>query len=130
MPDIRPRRAHRYQVVTPVLYWWASSGGPVHAGSGQTRNISQSGVLVAANECPPAGASIQMTLGLPRLPGNGQGMKLHGEGVVVRVHDADVVSDCKPARVFAASVLFYPDRSERSEQPDPIGIEEFSSNLQ
>jgi hypothetical protein len=126
MPDLHPRRAHRYQVATPVSYWWLAPKGPVHSGNGKTRNISQSGVLVATSECPPSGAAIQMTIRLPRLSGSGHGMKLYGEGTVVRIEDTGFGFDSEPTKVFAASVQFYP---EKSEQLDPIGIEEFDTNL-
>ena len=79
MADLYLRHANRYEVTAPVSYWWSSPKGPVHSAAGETRNISHSGVLVAAGECPPIGSAIQMTIQLPRLRGGGFGMKLQGE---------------------------------------------------
>lgn len=117
MADFDPRRAKRYEISVPVSYWWSASKGPIHSSLGETRNISDSGVLVAAaGECPPTGASIQVTVLLPRLREEGPGMNLHGEGTVVRVENADTPSS-KPVKVFAASVHFYPERPDELEEP-------------
>jgi len=118
MADLYLRHANRYEVAAPVSYWWSSKRGLVHSSTGETRNISDCGVLVGVGECPPVGAAIQMTIQLPRLRGNGLGMKLHGEGKVVRVDDAETTAESRSKKVFAASVHFYFERSEGAEGPD------------
>jgi len=130
MADLYLRHANRYEVAAPVSYWWSSPKGPIHSGKGETRNLSHSGVLVATGECPPIGASIQMTILLPRIRGSGIGMKLHGEGVVVRVEDSATTVASKPAGAFAATVQFYPETSEKSQQPDVRADEKLKTTVQ
>lgn len=130
MVDLYLRHANRYEVTVPVSYWWSLPKGPIHSGAGETRNISQFGVLVAAGECPPIGAAIQMAIQLPRLRGPGLGMKLQGEGTVVRVENTGTATESKPARAFAASVLLYPEKSEKLEQPDVSNDEELKNTVQ
>ncbi len=130
MADLYLRHANRYEVTAPVSYWWSSPKGPVHSAAGETRNISHSGVLVAAGECPPIGSAIQMTIQLPRLRGGGFGMKLQGEGMVLRIENAGTTTESKPVSVFAASVMFYFETSEKSEQPDVSGDEKLKTTVQ
>lgn len=129
LADLHLRRARRYEVSAPVSYWWAASKGPIHSSAGETLNISDSGVLVAASECPPMGASIQMTVLLPRLRDKGFGMKLHGEGMVVRVENGDTPLSA-PAKAFAASVQFYPETSDQPEKLKRDGVEKLKTTVQ
>jgi hypothetical protein len=117
MVDLYQRHANRYEVTTPVSYWWSSSRGTTHSGTGETRNISHCGVLVATGECPPIGAPIQITVHLPHRRSPGVGMKLEGEGKVLRVENADRAVECEPGSLFAASVQFYFEASIQREQP-------------
>lgn len=126
MADLYLRHANRYEIATPISYWWTSSEGPIHSSKGETRNISPSGVLVAAEECPPIGASIQMRMRLPSLRGTGFGMKLYGEGRVVRSERVETSLGSRASRFFAASVHFYPENSER---PVVSSDEKFKSTV-
>ncbi len=109
-------RAKRFEVAVPVTFWWESPKGPTKSGKGVTKNISNSGVLVTASECPPSGVRIQLNVRMPRLGGKGYGMELHGEGTVVRVEgDATAGSGARP-KGFAASVHFYPEHIDSPEQ--------------
>lgn len=109
------QRAKRFECAAPVAFWWPLAQGAVQSGMGVTQNIGNSGVMIAANECPPAGVHIQMTVFLPRFEGSGYAMKLHGEGVVTRVESETLDSDERPIG-FAASVQFYPEPMDASEQ--------------
>ena len=115
MVDLYLRHANRYKVAAPVSYWWSSSRGPARTGAGETRNISHCGVLVAAGECPPIGAAIQITVHLPHRSA-GAGMKLEGEGKVLRVENADGTVESNSGGVFAASVQFHFEASIKPEQ--------------
>lgn len=109
-------RAKRFELAVPVTFWWESAKGPAKSGKGVTKNISNSGVLVTASKCPPPGVRIQLNVRMPRPEGKGYGMELHGEGTVVRVEgDATAGSGARP-KGFAASVHFYPERIDPSEQ--------------
>ena len=130
MAEFDLRRARRYGVSVPVSYWWSASQGPIHSCAGETRDISDSGVSVAAaGECPPIGASIQVTVPLPRLREEGPGMRLLGEGTVVRVENADTPS-ATPVKIFAASVHFYPERSDDLMEPKRVAGEKLQSIVQ
>lgn len=107
-------RAKRFEISAPVTFWWSYDKAPAKSGKGITRNISKSGIMVTASECPPAGARIQMNVRIPQSEDRKYGMELHGEGTVVRVdEDAAAGSGAKPKR-FAASVQFYPEPMEAS----------------
>ena len=114
------QRAKRFECAAPVAFWWPLANGVVQSGTGVTQNIGNSGVSVTATECPAAGTRIQMTVFLPRVKGNDYAMKLHGEGVVVRVESEKLGSDLRPTG-FAASVQFYPEPMDASEQPGKSG---------
>lgn len=114
------QRGKRFECAAPVEYWWPVAEGVVKSGMGVTRNIGNSGVLIAASECPPAGVHIQMTVFLPRSEGSGYAMKLHGEGLVVRIENDALDPDERPIG-FAASVQFYPEPMDASEQVSKVG---------
>lgn len=114
--DLYQRNSNRYELTAPVSYWWSSSKGPTHSGMGETRNISHCGVLVAAGECPPIGAAIQITVHLPHRRSPGVCMKLEGEGKVLRVENSNRNVESNPSRAFAASVQFYFETSVKREQ--------------
>jgi hypothetical protein len=99
------------------MFWWVPAKGSLLSSMGVTRNVSNSGVLIAASECPPVGAVVQVEVLLPRIEGNGYGMKLHGEGIVVRMETAICADLAEQPYAFAASVQFYPEQVDAAEQP-------------
>ncbi len=107
MADLELRHARRYPLAAPVAFWWPTSQGWVRAGLGTTRDISSDGVMVTARECPPVGARIQLTVLFPRREASGHAVKLHGEGVVVRVQSYESMPLSEQASGFAASVQLY-----------------------
>jgi hypothetical protein len=110
-------RATRYDITSGVAYWWLSEEGSVRAGEGVTRNISCSGVLIEAGECPPLGVSVQLTVYLPRARGGGLGSKLIGEGVVARIAGSEAEARFDETGRFAASVHFLLEHIDVGEQP-------------
>lgn len=117
MTALQLQRARRFELSAPATFWWMAGEGSLRSSIGVTKDISNSGVLIAASECPPVGAAIQVAVLLPRSEGRGYGMKLQGEGVVVRVDDTRSANFAERPFVFAASVQFYPEQLEASEQP-------------
>jgi hypothetical protein len=113
MTDLQLRQANRYRLSAPVSFWWYPPEGSVKSSEGVTQDISHAGVLVMAHECPPAGVQIQLTVLLPGLRDKSKGMKLHGEGVVVRLENSKDGSDSSGSLGFAASVQFYPENPSR-----------------
>jgi hypothetical protein len=116
MMALTKQRTKRFEYAAPATFWWSPAEGFLHSSNGVTRNIGSNGVLIETGECPPAGVHIQVTVYLPRVEGSGYAMKLHGEGLVVRVEGGLMGSDEQPT-AFAASVQFYPEQLDGSEQP-------------
>ena len=114
------QRAKRFECAAPVAFWWPLAQEAVQSGMGVTQNIGNSGVLIVTDECPPTGVHIQMTVYLPQIEGSGYAMKLHGEGIVVRVESETSDSNERPTG-FAASVQFYPEPLDASEQASNSG---------
>lgn len=101
------RKAKRYRLSAPALFLWAPLDGKAKSGHGVTRDINTSGVFVQTDSLPPVGARVQMEVVLPKLADASPGMRLQGEGVVLRCENGDVTK-----RGFAASAQFYPEASE------------------
>jgi len=116
MTALYPGRASRFELSAPVSFWWSHEKGIAHFGKGVTKNISHSGILVTANDCPPAGARIQINVRMPRLGSSSHVVELHGEGTVLRVEGDAADGSSNRAKEFAASVSFYPERVDISEQ--------------
>jgi hypothetical protein len=104
---LRLQLPHIYFVTAPASFWWCYPYGATLEGKGITQEISQTGVLIATNECPPVGTPIQLTILLPGLRRDGQGIKLHGEGLILRVETYQSVNAEQMQRAFFASVHFY-----------------------
>lgn len=111
------RHARRYSIAIPAYFWWSSGDRPIRAAQGTTRDISIDGVLVAAAACPPEGARVRLEIRLPRFRGSGYGIKLQGEGRVVRVEPGEQAIPGEGTKGFAASVQFHPRRADPAEEP-------------
>jgi hypothetical protein len=98
------RKSARYLLSCPALYRWTLADGSSQDGLGTTRDVSGDGVFVLANRCPPLGVRIDLKINLPRPSGIGIGVRLNGEGRVLRVEE-DGEGEM---RGFAASVSFSP----------------------
>jgi hypothetical protein len=116
MADLELRKSRRYPLVAPVAFWWPTSQGWFRAGLGTTRDICSDGVMVTARECPPVGVHIHLTVSFPRREGSGHAVKLHGEGVVVRVQSYESMPLSERTSGFAASVQFNPEVPNASEE--------------
>ena len=80
-----------------------------------TLDISGSSVMVIAEKCPPKGARIQMTILVTRPNGSDCSLELHGEGIVVRIQRRNSTRPSQRLSGFAASVHFYSESSNDSE---------------
>lgn len=83
-----------------------------------TLDISSSGVMVIAKNCPPKGARVQMTIHVARHNGSDCPLELHGEGIVVRIEPGATTQPGRRSSGFAASVHFYSELSNGSDDPD------------
>ncbi len=82
------RKLKRYYVQAPALFSWKDADGSLRAGEGATRDISMQAVFVICRECPPTGDQLRLDVLLPSLRGT-PGVRLRGEGVVLRVDHSD-----------------------------------------
>ncbi len=82
---VEQRNIKRYYVQAPTLFSWKNTDAKVHTAEGTTRDISMQGLFVTAHECPPAGNHLTIEILLPSLLGGRPGVRLKGDGVVLRV---------------------------------------------
>jgi hypothetical protein len=82
------RRTKRYYVQAPAFFSWKDSDKSSQAAEGMTRDISAQAVFVVARNCPRAGDQLRLDVQLPSLRGT-PGVRLRGEGVVLRVDKAE-----------------------------------------
>jgi hypothetical protein len=103
------RKTNRYRLSAPAIFWWARPDGQSQGSEGVTRDLSTAGVFVVAGLCPPVGARVQLDILLPRMNDTAVGVRLHGEGLVLRVERGGTTTTG-----FAASVQFYPEAPDES----------------
>jgi len=83
-----------------------------------TLDISGSGVMIVARKCPPMGVRIQTTIRVARQNGSDCPLELHGEGIVVRIEPSKATRPSQRSSGFAASVHFYSELSNGSDDMD------------
>jgi len=101
------RKAIRYQVAVTVSFYWRGVDGSLHEAQGVTRNISSDGALIASSHVPLVGEVIEATILLPRVEGQGNGMKLFGKGAVLRAAKRTESDSDSSACEFAVSVPWH-----------------------
>jgi len=101
------RNANRYRLNAPAVFWWFETDGLSERGSGITQDISSSGVFVLTTTLPPLGARIELVVLLPGVGDESPGVRLNGEGFVLRLQ-----RDPKEPVGFAASVQFYQENTD------------------
>jgi hypothetical protein len=106
------RRNKRYILSAPVRFAWASHGGSIHNGEGITRDINEFGAYVLTDNLPSVGALIDLDVLLPNREDFAPGMRLYGEGKVIRCEPNGNKDTGTREGGFAASVQFYPEPSE------------------
>ena len=103
------RRISRYRLAAPAFFCWCTREQVSANSKGITRDVSTAGVFVAASLCPPVGARVQLDILLPRINGPAVGVRLHGEGTVLRVERVN-----SKTTGFAAALHFYPEFLDES----------------
>jgi hypothetical protein len=81
------RRSHRYDLITRVGFSWEDLEGICHREESLTRDISEVGVFVVANSCPPLGTTVHLEVCFHSA--TAQGVQIQAQGRVVRVEKAD-----------------------------------------
>lgn len=83
--QVELRRAIRYRLQAPVVFWWEGPGFARFQGEGATRDISTKGAFILTSTCPPVEVIVSIKIFLPPISSGGQHMTLTTEGRVVRV---------------------------------------------
>ena len=95
------RRAKRYQLAALVFFTWRHPDGRLLQLAGVSLDISMRGISLLTADAVEVGAYIELDAYLPSLHRKQIGMKLHGEGTVLRVESLSIVE-----KKIAAEVLF------------------------
>jgi hypothetical protein len=95
------RKANRYQLTALVFFSWRHPDGRFLQLTGVTQDISMRGISFLTADAVEVGAYIELDVYLPSLHRQGRGMKLHGEGTVLRVESLSIVE-----KKIAAEVMF------------------------
>ena len=98
----RRSKGPRFQLSVPVKFHWNEADGTEREGRGVTRDISGHGIFVKADCAPPLGTQVQVVLDLPPPRGSPSAALLYGEGVAIRLEQANG----RPAG-FAAAVTYH-----------------------
>jgi len=115
MTYLERRHTRRYELTNPVKFWWLDPSGSIQASQGKTSDISSSGVMVIASKCPPKGARIQATITVAPRDGSDRPLELNVEGIVVRIEPGKPTGRSQRSVGFAASVNFYFELSDDSD---------------
>ena len=99
------RKATRYRLNAPAFFWWESADGTLQEAQGITRDISDRGVFILAEQLPPAGVRVEVDVHLPAVSTAARSAQLHGEGTVLRTCEAKESG-------FAAGVVFHAESSD------------------
>lgn len=86
------RIAERFPLNIPVIFRWTVRNGVRRRANGFARDISRAGVFVLTKNSPPVGARIRLDLFLPPLGEHAAGMRVEGQGRVVRVEASPLVA--------------------------------------
>lgn len=93
----------------PVLFNWTDGERVSWQGGGFTRDVSSGGVFVYCDRLPPLKTAVSMEILLPLGEAPRSGLRLRGEGVVIRLEEREDNAG------FAAKADFDLDRSKRTE---------------
>jgi len=81
------REAVRYPMRAVVLFKWTDADGVGLQDGGFTRDISTAGLFVYCDRPPPVKTAFSMEVLLPLFEAPHPGLRLMGQGVVVRVEE-------------------------------------------
>jgi hypothetical protein len=87
------RKAIRFPLEASVIFFWKGANGMDQQGTGRSRDVSEHGVFVFTESCPPLGAKVDLSISLPEAGDIAQALRLQIEGHVLRVHDTSGAGD-------------------------------------
>jgi hypothetical protein len=80
------RRNRRFDLRAPVTYFWAEAANIHGTGHGITRDVSQAGLFVTTDSCPPVGTAVELELSF-RLGDDSLHMRANGSVVRVEANE-------------------------------------------
>ena len=83
------RKTTRYPVRAPVLFKWTDADGASLQDGGFTRDASTGGLFVCSEHPPPLKSAVSIEVLLPLFDAPSPGLRLSGQGVVVRVEERE-----------------------------------------
>lgn len=98
------RKAIRFPLEALTVFWWSDTG-VVKRSEGRTRDISETGVFVLANTCPPEGIQIGFKVFLPALSGFERKTRVEADGYVLRVERTPGRQACDGFAILIEHIL-------------------------
>jgi PilZ domain len=77
----------RFPLEASVEFWWKDMSGATRHGLGRSRDISEHGVFVLAEQCPPQGDPVELSILIDELSQTGELLQVHINGKVLRVDE-------------------------------------------
>ena len=81
------RNRKRFDLHAPARFSWVDPGGRRWQGLGLTRDISETGLFVETQECPPSGVSVRLEVRASALADSGLMMQTRGQVVRIELDD-------------------------------------------
>jgi hypothetical protein len=106
MSERPARKATRYPVKAPVVFRWKDTEGHDREGTGNSRNVSETGAFVLSAISPPPGTDIELVISFLALENamTTEPVKLHGR--VLRVEPIASSKGIAGFAVLAERVIF------------------------
>ncbi len=79
----------RFPLEIAVAFGWEDDSGAKRHGEGRSRDISECGVFVFANNCPPVGTKVQLRMLLEEPSDTARPLHIQIEGHVLRVEQSE-----------------------------------------
>jgi hypothetical protein len=104
------RTAIRFPLQATVTFSWQDHEGIKHDGQGQSRDISEHGVFVVSELCPPVGSRVVLRILLEE---PARALRLQVNGHVLRLDDAKGEAACTGFAIMS-------DEAMLKENDDPV----------
>lgn len=105
----------RYELTVPVTFLWKGVHGARYRGEGYTRDLSEHGIYVVTNTCPPLEANLRMELFLPPLKRRGAPVHMRGRAKIVRIESEPPAAPQGFAAIVNNFTLYSKTKEPRSE---------------
>lgn len=118
------RQAVRFPLHLAVAYFWKDEQGARRGGDGRSRDLSTQGVYIRSGMVPELGASLDLSILLPKLPRSARVLEMQAKGRVVRVEGTlGFAVKAHKLKLHEAEDLLYRKRSSEGSPPVPIDDE-------